>query len=207
MPEAGVSERRSRKERGDRPLTPGEGYGFGVLGMGFEVLDGGWDGKGMAKAKAKENVERKFLGQGGSMFFEKLPREVRMKIYWWVLGGRTLHVVKRTGRLGHVVCRCEGGDEDGGMMIGDEDRCLVAGCGSVKIPGGGGVCERTGEGGGGGEFIQLLQVCRRMYVYRFAFGFQTYISDSSYFPDLNSLNGYSIHTHQSNYIALMIPPN
>lgn len=149
VPEAPISERVRRK---DRPLTPREGYGLGVFGMGFEVEDG----------DEVEHVERKFFGQGGSAFFGMLPREVRMQIYEWVLGGRVLHIVRRETKLGHVVCKRYRRELDTEDMR-EEDACLIAGCRELKIPGSSGVHERIGEGGGG--LIQLLQVCRRMYVY------------------------------------------
>ncbi|ATZ52767.1 hypothetical protein BCIN_08g04050 [Botrytis cinerea B05.10] len=142
---APVSERTKRKER---PLTPSEGYGLGVFGMGFEV--GG---------NEVGHMERKYFGQGGSTFFGMLPWEVRMEIYKWALGGRVLHIIRRTNKLGHVVCKCDRRDSDVGTK--EEDACIVAGCRSVKIPGGSGVHEIFGEGSRG--LIQLLQVCRRIY--------------------------------------------
>ncbi|KAF7899835.1 hypothetical protein EAF00_004171 [Botryotinia globosa] len=145
VPPAPVSERTKRKER---PLTPSEGYGLGVFGMGFEV-----DGD------EAEHVERKFFGQGGSTIFGLLPSEVRMEIYTWVLGGRVLHIVRREDKLNHVVCKSDRRDLDAGTR--EEDACIVAGCRSVKIPGGSGVHEIIGEGSG--SLIQLLQVCRRIY--------------------------------------------
>ncbi|APA11106.1 predicted protein [Sclerotinia sclerotiorum 1980 UF-70] len=151
VPEAPVSERVKRKER---PLTPREGYGLGVFGMGFEVLE--VDGVG----NREEGVERRFFGQGGSSFFGALPREARMEIYEWVLGRRVLHIVRRKTKLGHVVCKCERRNSDG-RDTREEDACMVAGCRGVKIVGGSGVHEEVGEGSGG--LIQLLQVCRRIY--------------------------------------------
>ncbi|KAJ8069195.1 hypothetical protein OCU04_002866 [Sclerotinia nivalis] len=151
VPEAPVSERVKRKER---PLTPREGYGLGVFGMGFEVEERDGVGNG------SEHVERKFFGQGGSRFFGMLPREVRIEIYEWVLGKRVLHIVRRKTKLGHVVCKCDGRNSDGGDMR-EEDACMIAGCRGVKILGGSGVHERVGDGSGG--LIQLLQVCRRVY--------------------------------------------
>ncbi|KAF7862752.1 hypothetical protein EAF04_007624 [Stromatinia cepivora] len=150
VPEASVSERMKRKER---PLTPREGYGLGVFGMGFEVEEANKEGE-------VERVERKFFGQGGSRFFDMLPREVRMEIYERVLGGRVLHIVRRKTKMGHVVCKCDGRNLDGGDTR-REDACMVAGCRGLKILGGSGVHERVGEGSGG--LIQLLQVCRRVY--------------------------------------------
>ncbi|KAI9649384.1 hypothetical protein NHQ30_001959 [Ciborinia camelliae] len=155
VPEAPISERRGRKKKGERPLTPGEGYGLGFFGMGFEVECG--DGE---KEVELDHVERKFFGQGGSRFFAVLSKEVRMEVYWWVLGGRVLHVVRREDRLGHVVCRCDRRDLEVGGMNG-EDACMVAGCRGVKIPGGSGVHERFGKGSRG--LIPLLKVCRRIY--------------------------------------------
>ncbi|TGO68339.1 hypothetical protein BOTNAR_0026g00260 [Botryotinia narcissicola] len=145
VPPAPVSERTKRKER---PLTPSEGYGLGVFGMGFEV-----DGD------EAEHMERKFFGQGGSTFFGLLPSEVRMEIYKWVLGGRVLHIVRRKDKLSHVVCKSDRRDLDAGTR--EEDACIVAGCRGVKIPGGSGVHEIIGEGSG--SLIPLLQVCRRIY--------------------------------------------
>ncbi|CAD6443992.1 fa631580-a2e0-4070-a688-9eee936aa09a-CDS [Sclerotinia trifoliorum] len=151
VPEAPVSERVKRKER---PLTPSEGYGLGVFGIGFEVED--VDGVG----SKSERVERKFFGQGGSRLFGLLPREVRMEIYEWVLRERVLHIVRRKTKLGHVVCKCEGGNSDA-RDTREEDACMVAGCRGVKIIGGRGVHETVGMRSGG--LIQLLQVCRRIY--------------------------------------------
>lgn len=147
VPPAPVSERTKRKER---PLTPSEGYGLGVFGMGFEV-----DGD------ERKHVERKFFGQGGSTFFGLLPSEVRMEIYKWVLGGKVLHIVRMKDKLSHVVCKSDRRDSDAETR--EEDACIVAGCRSVKIPGGSGVHEIIGEGSG--SLIRLLQVCRRMYVH------------------------------------------
>ncbi|KAG4030899.1 hypothetical protein MFRU_010g00330 [Monilinia fructicola] len=153
VPEAPVSERRVGRVKGERPLTPTEGYGLGVFGMGFEVERGGGVDQGAG------HVERKFFGQGGSKLFERLPKEVRLEIYRWVLGEKVLHIVRRKDGLGHVVCQCDRDSETG--EISEEDGCIVAGCRGVKIPGGSGVHERIGEGSGG--LIQLLQVCRRIY--------------------------------------------
>ncbi|ESZ98372.1 hypothetical protein SBOR_1250 [Sclerotinia borealis F-4128] len=158
VPEAKVSERRGRregKEGKERPLTPrGEGYGLGVFGMGFEVQD-----EGIGKGKGAV-VERKFFQQGGSSFFAMLPKEVRVMIYEWVLGGRLLHIVRRGEMLGHVACKCDGNSEMAGI-IREEDACVAAECRGVKILGGSGVHERVGEASGG--FIPLLRVCRRIY--------------------------------------------
>ncbi|KAF5877406.1 uncharacterized protein Bfra_001773 [Botrytis fragariae] len=140
VPPAPVSERTKRKER---PLTPSEGYGLGVFGMGFEVGGG-----------EVEHVEREFFGQGGSTFFGLLPSEVRMVIYKWVLGGKVLHIVRWKNKLGHIVCECDRRDSDVGTR--EEDACIVAGCRGVKIQGGSGVYERVGEGSG--SLLQLLQI-------------------------------------------------
>ena len=39
------------------------------------------------------------------LFFLKLPVEIRQQVYFWILGGEQVHVVKDESRLCHVRCR------------------------------------------------------------------------------------------------------
>lgn len=97
--------------------------------------------------------KRGFESQHQAQFFSLLPKDVRLLIYEKVLGGRLLHIVRRSTKLGHVPCKR--GDS--------KESCRALGCRGFK--------EFNGYYASNGEeyanLIPMLQVCRRMYVHHF----------------------------------------
>jgi hypothetical protein len=89
--------------------------------------------------------------QAQSLLF-MLPNAVRFNIYRKVIGGKLLHIVRRSKQLGHVSCRtCEGQEWDSWML-----KCR----GAMKLHTG--FYAHIGRGSSG--LIQLLQSCRAVYV-------------------------------------------
>ncbi|OJD34864.1 uncharacterized protein BKCO1_2000090 [Diplodia corticola] len=69
--------------------------------------------------------------QHQSLFFTRLPPELRLRIYHYVLGGNVIHLLLKPGRVGHVVCT---GDPSVVRAPGDPDRrCIAAHAASREI--------------------------------------------------------------------------
>ncbi|PQE33540.1 ankyrin repeat protein [Rutstroemia sp. NJR-2017a WRK4] len=99
----------------------------------------------------KVGQKGRYETQHQAQFFSMLPKEVRLLIYEKVLGGRVLHIVRRTKQLGHVPCKR--GD------LEKEESCRALGCRGSKEYNG----YYASNGEGHGDLIQMLQVCRRLY--------------------------------------------
>lgn len=85
-----------------------------------------------------------------SVLLQRLPEEILMLIYEYVIGKRVIHLVRRKDHLGHMKC----------LSNGDPDACRELQCRGMKLPNG--LYVASGHGNGGG-LIQLLQSCRKMY--------------------------------------------
>ncbi|KAF2029260.1 hypothetical protein EK21DRAFT_101325 [Setomelanomma holmii] len=81
--------------------------------------------------------------QGQSMFFARLPLEIRKMVYEYVMGEETVHLTMGSKkRFGHFVCEDEGAGRECGCRVlvgGREGERLDAGC------------------------VKMLRSCRRMY--------------------------------------------
>jgi hypothetical protein len=87
--------------------------------------------------------------QGQSMFFGRLPIELRRMVYEYVMCEEIVHLTLSTKRkFGHFICdSTEGGEEVNDRECGC--RVLVGGRKGIRL-------------GSGGE--RMVRVCRRMYV-------------------------------------------
>jgi hypothetical protein len=133
-------------------------YGFESTVPKEPVSTGMEDKMGMEKTDAgdarKVGQKGRFETQHQARFFSLLPKEVRLLIYEKVLGGRVLHIVRRTKQMGHVPCK---------RRDSEEESCRALGCRGFKEFNG--YYASNGEEHGG--LIQMLQVCRRLYVQYF----------------------------------------
>jgi hypothetical protein len=92
-------------------------------------------------------LDARTLQQGQSMFFARLPIEIRRIVYEYVMGDEMVHLTLSTKqRFGHFVC--EGSDEES-KSEGCGCKVLVGGKQGTKL---------------NGACTQLVRVCRRLYV-------------------------------------------
>lgn len=96
-------------------------------------------------------LDARTLPQGQSLFFARLPLELRRMVYEYVMGEETVHLTLSTKqKFGHFVC--EGRDGGGGVEGGDEREC------DCRVLVGGRESERLSS-----ACARMLRVCRRMY--------------------------------------------
>ena len=106
-----------------------------------------------------EELDARTNVQAQSLLFAKCPIEVRKMVYEYVMGGETVHLTlgaKR--RYGHFLCE-ESWREGGGEEEEEEEDVVDCKC-RVLV---GGKESRRLDGTG----VNLLRVCRRMYVFLF----------------------------------------
>ena len=58
-----------------------------------------------AEPKPVDPFARPMAPQSDSMFFQKLPPELRLMIYHYAFGDETVHLVQLKGKIGHVRCK------------------------------------------------------------------------------------------------------
>ncbi|CAO2651866.1 Nn.00g001490.m01.CDS01 [Neocucurbitaria sp. VM-36] len=93
-------------------------------------------------------LDRRTHAQGQSIFFARLPIELRRMVYEYVMGEETVHLTLGTKKkFGHFICEARDGKVEGG-----EREC---GC---RVLVGGRESERLSS-----ACARMLRVCRRMY--------------------------------------------
>lgn len=124
------------------PLTPALARRSGCITPPLQELED----------DTREDTE---FDQMQSPLFRLLPEEVLVEIYKYVLGRNVVHIVRRSRSLSHAACKSE---------IVDQDECRALKCRGTKLPNGVSLDEK---GRNYGDFITLLQTCRKVYVFPF----------------------------------------
>lgn len=105
----------------------------------------------MSSTTPEPNVEldARTLAQGQSLFFARLPIELRRMVYEFVMGEEVVHLtLSQKRRFGHCICHSEADNPKRGNQQ-CSCRVLVGGKKGARLDGGA---------------AALVRTCRRMYV-------------------------------------------